>query len=279
LEAIPIGGSDHGESFDRDSSEPEDEVWDSKDEGIPAVQSSAEAGPASDDLLLTAAGAVLGLAVAGTGLAVRAARKAAGIVSVAVPDHLHARTANALRSIGGWNDRWEAVRLDADGAAETLADALVPRIATALLDRINVTEVILQRIDLEVIVTGLNLNEIAERLDLTPILDRLDFERIIERVDVNGLLERIDLDAMMARIDVNAIIDRLDVPSLAREAVEAIDLPDIVHESSATLATEAVDDIRLKSIAADRVVARAVDRLLRRRAPVGEPAPESPAEP
>ena len=275
MEAIPIRGSDDGELLDVASVEPEDDLPGPEEEG--ALRSSAEVRPASDDLLLAATGAALGLAVAGTGLAVRVLRKAAGTVSVVVPDGLQARSANALRSLGGWNARWEAVRPDAERTVETLADALVPRIVTALLDRINVTEVILQRIDLEVIVAGLDVNEITEGLDPAPILERVDFDQVLERLDVNALLQRIDLDAVMARIDLDAIIDRIDVSRLAREAVEAIDLPEIVHESSATLATEAVDDIRLKSIAADRAVSRGVDRLLRRRRPVPDPGPERPS--
>jgi hypothetical protein len=136
-----------------------------------------------------------------------------------------------------------------------LLDALVPEIVDALLDRVDVTAVV------------------QERVDLDALVDRVDVEAVVAAVDVNVVARRLDLDAVAARLDVDAIIrkvnleaivDRLDLARLAEEVIDDVDLPEIIRESTGAVASESVQTMRMRGVTADDVVGRAVDRLLRR---------------
>ena len=104
----------------------------------------------------------------------------------------------------------------------------------------------------------------------------------MERIDVDAIVERIDVDAIVSRVDVDAIVRRLDLVALAEEVVNGIDLPEIIRESTGSMASDVVRDARMQGIDADVAIARVVDRIIRRRrarltdAP-GEP--ESGSEP
>lgn len=87
---------------------------------------------------------------------------------------------------------------------------------------------------------------------------------IREHVDLDALVAALDLDAVVRRVDVDAVIDRVDLVALAREVIVAIDLPEIIRESSGSLVNESVRGVRMQSIDADRVVEHLVERLLRR---------------
>jgi hypothetical protein len=104
-------------------------------------------------------------------------------------------------------------------------------------------------------------------VELVGALDRVDVQRLVDRVDVDELAGRIDLDALLARVDMDAVVRRLDIAAVAREALDAVDIGEIVRESTATIGTDIVDDIRLQAIRADRLLARWADAVLRRRDP------------
>ena len=75
-----------------------------------------------------------------------------------------------------------------------------------------------------------------------------------------------DIDAIAARIDVEAIIGRVDLVTLVEEVITTIDLPEIIRQSSGSMAYATVRGVRMRGIEADEVVERLVDRLrLRRR--------------
>ena len=59
----------------------------------------------------------------------------------------------------------------------------------------------------------------------------------------------------MSRVDVYAIVSRLDVDRL----------PEIIRESTGSMASDVVRDVRMQSIDADVAIARLIDRILRRR--------------
>ena len=99
---------------------------------------------------------------------------------------------------------------------------------------------------------------------------------VVERIDVNALLAKVDVDALVSRIDVNRILDqvdveelvgRVDMAALAREALEGIDIGDLIQESTAGLAADTMEAVRVQAMNADDLLARIVDRLLGRHAP------------
>jgi predicted RNase H-like nuclease len=87
---------------------------------------------------------------------------------------------------------------------------------------------------------------------------------------------RIDIDAIVSRVDIDAIVRRLDLVGLAEEVVNGIDLPEIIRESTGSMASDVVRDARMQSIDADAAIARIVDRILRRRRARRTDAPGEP---
>ena len=70
----------------------------------------------------------------------------------------------------------------------------------------------------------------------------------------------------------------MDVAQLAQRVIAEVDLPEIIRESTGAVSSEAVREVRMRGIAGDDTVGRAVDRLLLRHrraaatAAAGDPA-------
>ncbi|HZC53612.1 MAG TPA: hypothetical protein VE441_14085 [Mycobacterium sp.] len=97
---------------------------------------------------------------------------------------------------------------------------------------------------------------VLDRIDLTSIvLERVKLDEIIDEVDVNDVVERVDL---------TTVIDRIDLPAVAKETIDGIDLPEIIRGSTGIMTSEAVVGIRMQAIRADEYVRRIIDRLLLR---------------
>ena len=162
-----------------------------------------------------------------------------------------------------------------------LLDLLVPAIADALLRRMDLTEVVRRYVDLDDLVASVDLDGAVSRVDLDAVVGRLDLDRIVrERVDLDGIVATVDIDAVAARIDIAAVIDRIDLVGLAEDVIAEVDLPEIIRESTGSMASETVRGVRMQGITADEAVGRAVDRFRlvrsRRRQPL---PPEDVDEP
>lgn len=222
----------------------------------PAADGAGEA--SAVDLALGVAGVVLGAATA----AGRGARRVVAPVAQTVmhPPGLPARwqpahVMTALARRGA--EREAAVR----GDLSRLLDVLVPAVTEEVLRRARLADLVAQYVDVDRIVASVDLDVAAARLDADAVARRVDIDAIIERLDLTEIvLQRVNLDVL-----VPAVIDRIDLAGLAEEVIEAIDLPEIIRESTGSMASETVQDVRMQSIAADEAVARAVDRLLLRR--------------
>jgi hypothetical protein len=188
-------------------------------------------------------------------------------------------------------------------------DELVPQVLAEVLRRARLTELVLQYVDLDEVVAAVDLDEAAARLDVERVVDRVDVDRVVSRADLGAVLARIDLDEVVRRVDVDAVARRLDLDAvldrpdftatilrhldldalveaalahidmiaLAEEVIDGVDLPEIIRDSTGTMASDTVRGARMQGIAADEAVGRAVDRLLLRRgrrAP-GTVAPEA----
>jgi hypothetical protein len=173
----------------------------------------------------------------------------------------------------------------------------------ALLDRLDLTDVVVHRVDLDRIVRELDIDAVLDRLDLTGlVVDRVDLDRIVRELDIDALLDRLDLtdvvvhrvdldrivggldvDAVVARVDLDAAVARVDLLALAEYVVDGIDLPKIVRESTGSVASEGLRQVRLTSVDADRALAQFVDRMMFRRnarrdghVPPGDPGVDGP---
>jgi hypothetical protein len=166
-------------------------------------------------------------------------------------------------------------------------DAVAARLdIDAVIERMDLTALVRERVDLDAIVGEVDIDAVAARLDIDAVIERMDLTALVrERVDLDAIVGEVDIDAVAARLDIDAVIDRVDLVGLAQGVMDALDLPAIIRGSTASVASESVQDVRLQTIAADEVVTRVVDRLLLRRrhqppGPNGEaPAPPQPADP
>jgi hypothetical protein len=148
-------------------------------------------------------------------------------------------------NLDGWAARGLAEQRRAQAAAVQAARALIAALAAAVLDEID-------------------LDEVVARVDLNQIAARIDLDAIVQRIDVDAIAARIDVDAIAGRIDLDAIVARVDLPGLTEQVIDEVDLGEIIRESSSTMATETVDALRVQGMRVDGLVSRIVDRMLLR---------------
>jgi hypothetical protein len=71
----------------------------------------------------------------------------------------------------------------------------------------------------------------------------------------------------------------VDIVGIAEYVVDAIDLPQIVRDSSGALTSDTVRGVRMRGVAGDRAIRRVRDRVLRRGAePDQPPGADRPGE-
>ena len=155
-------------------------------------------------------------------------------------------------------------------------DAVVRQLDIDAIVRQVDVEAILSQVDIDAIARRIDLDAIVERIDIDAIVSRVDVDAIAKRIDLDAIVERIDIDGVVSRVDVDAIVQRLDLVALAEEVVNGIDLPEIIRESTGSMASEVVRDVRMQSIDADVAIARLIDRVLRRRRARRTDAPGEP---
>ena len=216
------------------------------------------------------------VASAGMGLTAEAVRRAAGFtdraVSAAVPlarfaaDHtpLGAPLGAGRRWLEGQGERAYEEQQERQRVTSGLIDALIPRIAAAVVERIDLDGIV-RNVDIAAVVDRVEVNEIVAKVDIDRIVGRLDIDAIASRIDLNAIAARIDVNAIAARIDVQAIIDQVDLPTITKQVMDEVDVGEIIRESTGSITSETVDAIRYQGMNADRLVARVVDRVLFRK--------------
>jgi hypothetical protein len=228
------------------------------------------------------------------------------------------------RVVEAFADRGYVARTSANDDLSRIIAAVVPPVVDEVLDNLDLTALVQQRVDIEVLVSTVDIPAIIDRMDLDEIVSKVDIDGIIRqvdidaivskvdidgivrqvdinaiarqvdvdaivsqvdidaiarRIDVDAIVERIDIDAIVSRVDIDAIVQRLDLVALAEEVVNGIDLPEIIRESTGSMASEVVRDVRIQSIDADVAIARIVDRVIRRRRARRTDAPGEPESP
>ena len=198
----------------------------------------------------------VGLSVAVVAAATAVARRTRPLLEPVVGAALRPPGVPHRLQPGHWlsrmGSRGAAYRVIARNDLAELNDRLVPLVAAEVLRRVDVATLLTEQVDLDEVVSAVDLDAAAERIDLDRIVKRLDLTAIV--------LERVDLDAV-----VDAVLSRIDLVGLAEGVIDEIDLPDLIRESTGSMASETVRNTRMQGIAADEAVGHAVDRLLRRR--------------
>ena len=106
------------------------------------------------------------------------------------------------------------------------------------------------------------------------VLDRLDLtELVMSRVDLDRIAGALDIEAIAHRLDLNALAARIDLIGLAEQVVLGIDLPQLIRDSTGSVASEGIAGVRMQGMEADQAIAHFVDRVLRRR-----PRPPQPEQ-
>jgi hypothetical protein len=137
-----------------------------------------------------------------------------------------------------------------------------------VLDKLDMTQIVLTRVDLEAVVDKV-LTGMDEE-SLSALLEKVDVNSIARRLDIDAILDQMDLtDVVLKRVDLVKVVDtvlaQLDMIALANEIIDGVDLPEIIRDSTGSMASETVKGVRMQGIGADQAVDRAIDRLLLRR--------------
>jgi hypothetical protein len=245
--------------------------------------------------------AALGAVAGATGLAVGLARPfLAGTGSLLAACARTARGSPPDRWVTAMAVRGEQVRAGLDHAVGELCRRLLLRAVEAALGVLDLTELARRHLDLDALAIGIDIDAVVSRADLDAVMSRVDLDAVVSRVNLDGAVARVDLDAVVARVDLDAVVARvdldavasridldaiakrvdpdvviarvdvdaalarLDLAAIARQVIDAVDLPEILRQSTGTVASEAVRGVRAEGMNADEAVARFVGRLLRR---------------
>ncbi len=229
---------------------------------------------------------VLGLAAGATVLAWRVTRPLRQLTRSVITAAATAAPPSVTAALA---DRGRQARDTLELALRRTLQLVVPRVVGAVLANLDLTAMVREHVDLDEIAGGLDVAAVIDRVDLDDVVSRVDLNAVIGRVDLDEVVSRVDLDAVAGRLDLNAVASRLDLDRLvesldieavlaridltgiAEEVIAAVDLPEIVRQSSGVLASEAVHGVRTGGMQADDAVDRFVDRLLRRRVRPAEP--------
>jgi hypothetical protein len=223
-------------------------------EGILVVRPVEQEPPDGVFGLLSAMGSAVGAAVgSATSTAIDVVSTVAGPSTSAVLDRVVPGVTDAVIQ-----------RIDITGLVVGRVD--LRTIITSALDQIDLTRIVIERVDLrrvvEAALDSIDVTEIVlQRVDLVAVVDA-----ILDQLDLTALVEqRVDIDALVATVDLEPVIDRLPIVEIAEYVIEQTDLPAIIRQSTGGVASDAIDAVRLRSVATDVATARIVDRLLPRR--------------
>jgi hypothetical protein len=248
--------------------------------GTEQVPDVAGSSPGLLDATVGMAASIAGLAVSATRGAARAAIPLGHAVlhPPLVPEPLH-----PARAVDALSERGREALASAGGELQQVVAAIVPAVVREVLDSLDLNAIIRERVDIDALVSTVDIGEIVDRVDVDAIVsrvdidaiaDRIDISRIVARIDLNAIADRLDISRIIARVDVDgivatvdldAIVARLNVVGLAEDVINEIDLPEIIRDSTGSMASQVVRDARMQSIDADEAVSRVIDRILRRR--------------
>jgi hypothetical protein len=156
-------------------------------------------------------------------------------------------------------------RIDIEAIVKTIdLDAIVKTVDLEAIVKTIDLDAIVKTVDLEAIVDRVDLDRVASRIDIDAIISRVDIDQIASGIDLDAIVARIEPDTVVARVDVEAVLDRLDLAAIARQVLEAIDLPGILRESTGAVSSQAARVVRTEGMHADESVSRFIDRVLRR---------------
>ncbi len=152
-----------------------------------------------------------------------------------------------MRAVEHLAARGKRVSQALSGEADVVTRRFLPALTDEVVQRMDLTEVVLRRVDLGRIVMA-----VLDRIDLTElVLQRVDLDRVIAAADLDAAAAKLDVDAVATRLDVNAVLDRMD---LTEVVLRRVDLGRIVV---AVLDRIDLTELVLQRVDLDRVIAAA----------------------
>lgn len=185
---------------------------------------------------------------------------------------LAARTAEAVISDARKRSPWLHLRTQGrsgqtlPGAEQLIQAVLRPvisRVVDAALAELDLTELILDNVDLDAVAARLDVEAVIKRVDLDGVVATVDLDAAVARVDLDRIVSRIDVDSIVAGVNIDAVIERVDVDSI----VKRVDLDAAVAQVDLDAAVARVDleqiisRIDVDSIVATVDLEAVVDRL------------------
>ncbi len=215
-----------------------------------------------EDPAATLAGASLGAAITAAEAAAAAAKSAAEAVGpimswVTNPAALQGASETAAGAARLLDGQWKATQAETAQAATAFLTVLIPEITTAILDQVDLTQIVKERVDINAIVEDVDMDRIVDRLDIAAIVDRVDVNAVVQRVDMDQIVEdlpiekvvdRVDVNEIVERVDIRGVIDRLDLAEITQDVMDEIDLPSIIRESSGAMGSEAAQTVRVRGM-------------------------------
>ena len=112
--------------------------------------------------------------------------------------------------------------------------------------------------------------QLAEALD---VVVPAAVAQVLQRLDLTGIVEEY--------VDIEEIVEGLDLVAITNQIMAEIDLPEIIRQSTGSVASETLRGVRMQAITADDAVSKLGERFrLRRARPVAAlPAPLAPVVP
>jgi hypothetical protein len=183
----------------------------------------------SERTMPPAVDAALGAAAMGMSVAAavtrRLAQAATPIGHVVMHPPLLSHRLHPARVVEALVDRGHEVRTSSSGDLNLVLAAVVPAVVDEVLDTLDLTALVLQRVDIDTLVLDVDFGAVIDRIDIPAIVADLDIDAIVREVDINAIVRQVDIDAIVSRVDIDAIVKRIDVDAI----VDRVDIDAIVE--------------------------------------------------
>ena len=133
-----------------------------------------------------------------------------------------------------------------DLTIQALLRPVITRVVDVALAELDLTEIVLDNVDLDAIAAKLDVEAVIKRVDLDGVVATVDLDAAVGRVDLNKIVNRIDVDSIVAGVDIGAVIDRVDIDSIVAgvdigAVIDRVDVDAIVKRVDLDAAVSTVD--------------------------------------
>ena len=219
--------------------------------------------------------AALGVAVLTTRAAISVvrgfARLAAPVGRVVMHPPILNERLHPARVVEALADRGHEARRSSGDDLDRIIAAVVPPVVNEVLDSLDLTALVLERVDIDALVSTVDVEAIIDRVDIAAIVEKIDIDAIAKSIDLDAIVDKIDVDAIVRRVDVDAIVAQVDIDAIARRIdvdsiADKIDIDAIVRRVDVDAIVAQVDiDAIARRIDVDSIADKIdIDAIVRR---------------